>query len=122
MSGDREARSHNLRLTEETWAALESIAAREGLLYGGVPSRARAVEWLATQAGPGTLLRMQGELDEIRFEGDQLKPSPEGKIAEIRIILSAEGCRWAPGALPPKSSKEKLEAVVFFREKEAPLE
>jgi hypothetical protein len=37
---------HQLRLTDATWASLEAIAAREGLLYGGLPSRALAVAWL----------------------------------------------------------------------------
>lgn len=37
---------HQLRLTDATWAALDAIARREGLDYGGLPSRARAVVWL----------------------------------------------------------------------------
>ena len=37
---------HQLRLTDAIWAGLEEIARREGLLYGGLPSRALALAWL----------------------------------------------------------------------------
>jgi hypothetical protein len=37
---------HQLRLSDRTWSLLLAIAEREGLLYGGIPSRAEAVRWL----------------------------------------------------------------------------
>lgn len=35
-----------IRLSDATWEALDAVAARERLLHGGQPSRAKAVEWL----------------------------------------------------------------------------
>ena len=46
VSTEARTRQHQLRLTDATWAALLAVAARERLLYGGVPSRAEAVRWL----------------------------------------------------------------------------
>ena len=42
-----------LRLSDADWQALADIAAREGLLYGGVPSRNEAVRWLIRQYHDG---------------------------------------------------------------------
>lgn len=48
-----------IRLPDDVWEALTRIAEREGLLYGGFPSRAEAVEWLVARdaerhaPGPG---------------------------------------------------------------------
>lgn len=41
-----------LRLSDADWQALATIAAREGLLYGGVPSRNEAVRWLIQRDSP----------------------------------------------------------------------
>lgn len=46
MSRDEKTRQHQLRLPDRVWDALEAIAEREQLLYGGVPSRAMALTWL----------------------------------------------------------------------------
>jgi hypothetical protein len=47
------ARQHQMRLPDRVVAALERIARREGLLYGGLPSVARAVRWLVEQDPDG---------------------------------------------------------------------
>ena len=44
-------RSRNVKLTDAEWHALESIARREGLDYGGIPSRSAAVRWLIDRDG-----------------------------------------------------------------------
>lgn len=37
----------SVRLSEEVWSCLLRIARRENLLYGGMPSAAQAIAWLA---------------------------------------------------------------------------
>ena len=46
MTREEKTRQHQLRLPDRVWDALEEIAQREQLLYGGVPSRAMALIWL----------------------------------------------------------------------------
>lgn len=42
-------KARQVKLTDEEWDALEAIAAREGLTWGGVPSRSDAIRWLITR-------------------------------------------------------------------------
>jgi predicted transcriptional regulator len=51
----------SIRLDDETWAALERIAERRGLLYGGVPSRSEAVRFFVERESEIPLTRKDGE-------------------------------------------------------------
>jgi hypothetical protein len=41
-----------IKVTAEEWDALGRIAEREGLEWGGIPSRSEAVRWLISRDGP----------------------------------------------------------------------
>lgn len=46
MSRADPTKQRQVRLPDRVWSALQSVAVREGLKYGKLPSRAEAVKWL----------------------------------------------------------------------------